>query len=85
MRTGFRASPDAWAEGERALGAALTALLAVYVHQIASDDVTANGPPARGSRRASHGGLFRSLIRKSAAGQFKIATALLELRRRRMS
>jgi replication initiation protein RepC len=85
LRPGFGASPDAWAEGENTIGSLQTALLAIYVHQLASDDAAANGPPARGSRRANFGGLFRSLIRKTAARQFMIATALLELRRKRMS
>ncbi|SDF75069.1 replication initiation protein RepC [Bradyrhizobium brasilense] len=85
LRPGFGASPDAWAEGESCLGELHAALLAIYVHQLACDDAAANGPPVRGSRRSNFGGLFRSLIRKTAARQFMMTTALLELRRKRMS
>ena len=85
LRPGFGASPDAWAEGERRLGPVPTALLAIYVYQLACDDVAANGPIARGSRCRNFGGLFRWLIRKTAEGEFMIRAALLDLRRKRMS
>jgi len=85
LRPSFGASPDAWAEGERRLGPVPTALLAIYVHQLACDDVAANGPVARGSRCRNFGGLFRWLIRKTAEGEFTLRAALLDLRKKRMS
>ncbi|SDR63330.1 replication initiation protein RepC [Rhizobiales bacterium GAS113] len=82
VRASFGASPDAWQEGLRSIGAVPTALLSIYVYQLACDDARQSGPPIS---RGRHGGLFRSLIRKTAARTFDIERAFLTLRRKRFS
>lgn len=83
VRPWFGASPDAWAEGVETIGRALTAALSVYVYQLAADD--AELPLAKQAPRGAHGGLYRSLIRKTAKGEFDLAMALLERCRKSLS
>jgi len=85
LRGWFGASPDAWREGVKTLGELPTALLAVYVYQLSSDRVVAQGALDRAVRTDNFGGLFRSLIRKTANGQFSLQTALLKMRHKRMT
>jgi replication initiation protein RepC len=85
LRGWFGASPDAWREGAKTLGELPTALLAVYVYQLSSDRVVAQGALDRAVRADNFGGLFRSLIRKTANGQFSLQTALLKMRHKRMT
>jgi replication initiation protein RepC len=83
-RPSFGASPDAWREGKERLGEFLTALLAIYVYQLADDANAAKELPLAPSKQTKFGGLFRHLIRKTASGEFSLRAALLKLRRKRM-
>jgi len=83
LRPSLQASHDAWLEGERTIGDRLTGLLALYVFQIATEDM--RRPTGWSKPRGYYGAVFRSLIRKTCAGTFDLHERLWTLQRRRRS
>jgi replication initiation protein RepC len=79
LRPSLQASPDAWFEGQRTIGDYLTGILVLYTYQVATDE--ARRPSSRPRPPGYHGGVFRSLIRRTRSGAFDVRSALLALRR----
>ena len=78
LRGMLGANHDAWVEGVKTLGKLATALIAVCVYQIHCDKFASAGVAQ------SFGGLFRTFIRQTKAGEFSLRSTLLEMQDRRM-
>lgn len=79
LRPSIGAHPDAWAEAERFVGPYAAAVLVLFVLQLVADDQASTRDRIR-----NPGGLYRDLVRRTAAGTFDAGDALRRLRRKRM-